>query len=490
MLQVTENEIKNRLAMDNSWWGTERFQGRFPTPRAYLDGFHALVTDKRFHRAVVLMGPRRVGKTVMIHHLVERLIAKDGVPPRNILYVSLDTPLYSSLAPEKILQLFFELKGHDEKSELFVIYDEIQYQKDWERHLKSMVDAYRNIRFVASGSAAATLRMKSRESGAGRFTDFMLPPLAFCEYLDMLAGGNSFSGGQEYFDGHIAPDIRALNRHFVNYLNRGGFPEMVKAEMSSDEFKAYVGRDIVDKVLLRDIPSLYGISDIQSLNRLFSTLAFNTAQEISISKLSQTSGIAENTIRRHLDYLEAAYLIARVNRIDETARHFKRRTTFKVYLTNPSIYAALFGEVTADNEPLMGRLVETGFLAQLLHLDTYDGIHYARWHKGEIDFVFIDSQSQKPIAATEIKWSDRVIDTPSELVPIQDFCRRTGLLEVNITTRQKFALSTFGKIKVDFVPTSLVYLAAGKAAVSTRIKALEDAIKSPTGNFLNLGNRM
>ena len=63
--------------------------------------------------------------------------------------------------------------------------DEIQYLADWERHLKAFVDAHPDVRCVASGSAAAALRLKSVESGAGRFTDFLLPPLTFYEYLDL-----------------------------------------------------------------------------------------------------------------------------------------------------------------------------------------------------------------------------------------------------------------------------------------------------------------
>ena len=51
-------------------------------------------------------------------------------------------------------------------------FDEIQYLKNWEIHLKSLVDRNRRTKFIASGSAAAALRMKSIESGAGRFSDF------------------------------------------------------------------------------------------------------------------------------------------------------------------------------------------------------------------------------------------------------------------------------------------------------------------------------
>ncbi|MBS0351440.1 MAG: AAA family ATPase [Proteobacteria bacterium] len=68
------------------------------------------------------------------------------------------------------------------EDEVYVFFDEIQYLKNWEVHLKNLVDVHRQVKFVASGSAAA-LRRKSQESGAGRFTDFILPPLTFAEYL-------------------------------------------------------------------------------------------------------------------------------------------------------------------------------------------------------------------------------------------------------------------------------------------------------------------
>ena len=64
-----------------------------------------------------------------------------------------------------------------------MFYDEVQYLKDWELHLKSLVDTFRSTKFIVSGSAAAALKMKSDESGAGRFHDFSLPPLTFNKYI-------------------------------------------------------------------------------------------------------------------------------------------------------------------------------------------------------------------------------------------------------------------------------------------------------------------
>jgi uncharacterized protein len=122
----------------------------------------------------------------------------------------------------------------------------------------------------------------------------------------------------------------------------------------------------VQKVLMHDLPSLYGIEDIQELNRLFTSIAYNTGQELSIEALAQNAGIAKNTITRYLDYLEAAFLIIRVRRVDERAQRFQRQRHFKVYLTNPSMRAALFGPVE-DGSQAIGALAETATFSQWIH---------------------------------------------------------------------------------------------------------------------------
>ena len=61
-----------------------------------------------------------------------------------------------------------------------------------------------------------------------------------------------------------------------------------------------------------------------------------------------SSGVAKNTIKRYIEYLGAAFLIKVVHRIDESARRFRRARWFKIYLTNPSMRAALFSPVKPD----------------------------------------------------------------------------------------------------------------------------------------------
>ncbi len=458
MKQIPEDQVVARIQTENPWWAEPHM---LPpsilewTPRPYLDLLYSLVANRSVQRAMILLGPRRVGKTVLIHHVIQRFM-KDGVSPRNLCYVSVDHPLYNGLRLEQILEAYKNASGVDYRTEeCFVFFDEIQYLRDWEIHLKALVDRNKSARLIASGSAAAALRLKSKESGAGRFSDFMLPPLTFHEYLFLLGQSElvDFARKHQGFieaRGVATMDIEQLNLHFLNYLNFGGYPEVAFSKEIQQDPGRFVKSDIIDKVLLRDLPSLYGVQDVQELNYLFTTLAFNTADEISLEQLSTGSGVAKNTIKRYIDYLEAAFLVRIVHRVDRNAKRFKRANFFKVYLTNPSIRSALFAPVGANDE-VMGSLVETAIFSQWFHSNVQ--LHYARWNKGEVDIVCL-GPNQKAAWAIEAKWSDRYFDRPEELRSLLRFCHTQNLGEAMVTTRTKSGTIERENVTLRFMPAS------------------------------------
>lgn len=485
MLEIAKEDILSRLRFDNPWWD-EKSDGKVAfeaTPRRfYFAHFYRRIRDSKVRRAMVLMGPRRVGKTVMLYHAIRELL-DSKVHPRAILYVSLETPIYTGLSLERLLGYFQEISGHKRDDNLYIFFDEIQYLKDWEVHLKSLVDSYPDYRFIATGSAAAALRLKSNESGAGRFSNFILPPLTFAEYLSFIGKEDELIEiiGKE--DSHIefdenehgptellypdrvdylAKDIEKLNSEFVNYLSFGGYPEAVFSEEIRSNPGQYIKSDIIDKVLLRDLPSLYGISDIQELNRLFTTLAYNTGNEVSLEGLSKSSGVAKNTIKRYLEYLEAAFLISRIERIDQNAKRFKRALYFKVYLTNPSMRAALFGHVD-PNAPAMGALTETAIFSQWAHNNFID-LYYARWSSGEVDIVFLDKANQSVYWAVEVKWSDKPSTYHSELENCVELVKHHPNIEPPflVTSRTVRTDCTFKGVDFTFRPSSEYAYVLGK----------------------------
>ena len=426
------------------------------------------------------MGPRRVGKTVLIHHAIQRLLAR-GVAPRRIAYFSVDHPLYNGLSLEELLAAYRDSIDVDPQTEpTFVFFDEIQYLKGWEVHLKRLVDDYPELKAIASGSAAAALRLKSRESGAGRFTEFLLPPLTFHEYLRLRDREDLVQPAEEPEDRYFcATNIDLLNRSFLDYLNFGGYPEVVGSPQIREDPARFIKADIIDKVLLRDLPSLYGIQDIPELNHLFTTLAFNTADEASLEELSRNSGVAKNTIKRYIEYLEAAFLLKVVHRVDRDGRRFKRANFFKVYLTTPSIRCALFAPVDSQDTTI-GALVETAIYSQWFHA-TGGELHYARWRHGEVDIVRVSPALQAPRItwAVEAKWSDRIVAHPSDLKAALGFCRVNKLERILVTTKTLRREANINGVTISFKPASEYCYTVGRNIIDDRLEADSHPRSSP-----------
>jgi predicted AAA+ superfamily ATPase len=344
----------------------------------------------------------------------------------------------------------------------YVFFDEIQYLKDWERHLKVLVDSYPETKFIVSGSAAAALKWHSTESGAGRFTDFMLPPLTFQEYIHLkdmnhLIYNGSIMYGEKQMPYCLTHDIKALNKEFVHYLNFGGYPEVVLSEKIQSDMGRYVKSDIVDKVLLRDLPSLYGIKDVQELNRFFTYIAYNTGNEFSYETMCRESGIKKEMLKKYLEYLEAAFLIKVLNKVDVNAKRLKRIMNFKVYLTNTSLRTALFSPIS-ETDSEMGNMVETAVLSQWMHREKLD-LTYARWkdgrNEGEVDLVLVDDKKYKPVWGVEIKWSNRYFEKPNELTSLIKFCEANNFQNALVTSIDQTGVKQLDNLAFSFLPASI-----------------------------------
>lgn len=480
-----KEQIAQRLRFDNPWWTSEKIPADLKQMkrRLYFSDFLDRVTDTRLRRSVILMGPRRVGKTVMMYHCIEELM-DNGVPAQKIIFLPVDTPIYSEVPLEELFLQALEVLGVDRMGSLdgyYVFFDEIQYFKNWEQHLKVLVDSYRKVKWIASGSAAAALKMKSQESGAGRFTHFFLPPLSFKEYLHLIGKDyllvKKYTGLVMAMEPEMEPfghpnairserepldtiDINEVNRLFLQYINFGGYPEIALSPDPNASPSQYVVRDIVDKVMLKDLPGLYGISDSQALNQLFCHIAFRAGGEFSYEGLSKESGISKPLVKKYLEFLEAAFLIKIINKVDDCARKLLRVTNFKVYLTNPSLRAALFSPVDF-NDPMIGNMVENALFAQYVGRDDIT-LYYANWKKGrtrgEVDMVALSPRTLKPQGAVEIKWSERYFEHPGELQSLLDFVDWNHLSEVTVTSIKTKGTVYMDRVELHFVPAALYAL--------------------------------
>ena len=456
-----KNILRTRIEADHVWWVDNKipFYNDF-SKRRYFQKFYDLIKQKTLHRAVVLMGPRRIGKTVMMYQSIQDLL-NEGVHPQKVLYFSLDTPIYTNVSLEELI--LTALEANNERIEdCYVFFDEIQYLKDWEIHLKSLVDRNRKTKFIASGSAAAALRMKSVESGAGRFSDFFLPPLTFAEYIDLNSYDYllkeieiDFSGKRKFYE---CNNIAVLNNHFQDYINFGGFPEIA---LNSDKVKnpeQVIQKDITDKVIMKDLPGLFGIENTLELQQFFNVLSYRTSEILSYKNVSEETKTDNKTVKKYIEYLESAFLIKVLHRVDVTAKRFKNITQFKVYLTNPSLFTGLFGKVKSDDERFP-HLVETAVFAQYLHRE-HNFLRYASWKRngkeGEVDLIQLSPNFQRAYWALEVKWSD----TP-KVDKLKFFMQKNQIEKGIITSKTKFV---DGKDLL-IVPNSVYAYLVGKNAL-------------------------
>lgn len=478
LTSIPEDLVLDRLKFENPWWvsGTIEEDYEVMRRRLYFDLFYPLVVETDIKRAVVLMGPRRVGKTVMMHHAIQHLLI-GGTHNQKIALISIDNPIYLYLGLDQLFALIRKAVGNDELKDWFIFFDEIQYLKDWEIHLKVLVDSYPHSKFIVSGSAAAALRLRSQESGAGRFTEFMLPPLTFQEYIHLKDYSHLIRPGTLIWNGSItkfftSSHLKEVNQHFIDYINFGGYPEVIFSEKIQSNPGRYIKSDIVDKVLLRDLPSLYGIQDVQELNSFFTTLVYNSGNEVSLNELSKNSNVEKNLLKKYLEYLEAAFLIKVIHRIDDNAKRFKRANFYKIFLTNPSLRSALFSPLQATDQA-MGNMVETAVFAQWMHRDWFTP-WYARWSvgkfQGEVDMIGIDEKTFKPQWAAEIKWSNRYFDRPDELKSLLQFCGKNNLQSALVTTIDKEGNVDKNDITLHFVPSSIYAYVVGANTLDQKKK--------------------
>jgi predicted AAA+ superfamily ATPase len=173
--------------------------------------------------------------------------------------------------------------------------------------------------------------------------------------------------------------------------------------------------------------------------------------------MSNESGIQKDTLKKYLEYLEAAFLIKVLNKVDLTAKRLKRITSFKVYLTNPSLRTALFSPIS-ETDSEMANMVETAVLSQWMHREKLD-LTYARWkegrNEGEVDLVLVDDKKYKPQWGVEIKWSNRFFEKPNELKSLIHFCKSNNFKNAFVTSIDQLGTKQIEGLLFSFLPASI-----------------------------------
>jgi len=301
--------------------------------------------------AVVLTGPRQVGKTTL---------ALEIAAGRPATYLDLESQADRARLVEP--ELYFA----DHADELLVL-DEIQRQPGLFEVLRGAIDRGRregkaNGRFLLLGSASLELLAQSGETLAGR--------IAFAE---------------------LAPfDLTEVGAEQLDQLwVRGGFPESFLA--SDGDASLRWRRDFIRTYLERDIPQFSPRIPAETLRRLWTMLAHNQGCLLNAANIARGLGVSGAAVGRYLDLMVDLLLVRRLPpRLANAGKRLVRSP--KVYVRDSGLLHAMLG--IADKESLLGHPVLGGsweglVIENLIGLagEGVDSSFYRTSNGAEIDLV-------------------------------------------------------------------------------------------------------
>lgn len=368
MALISKENILKVLSAYNPWWKTGSINAKLTRKYkrfAFQEAMNRLDAPS-LRRIVVLTGTRRVGKTTIQYQMIEQLLQR-GIPPQKIVFISMDHPMLKLSGFNDILECYHE--NIYAEQDVYYFFDEVQYAQDWDKWLKTIYDMQPDTQVVATGSASPALMRGNRESGAGRWTVIQVPTLSFYEYCELL----------DIRTPSLSPDLKvtqllhmtqqertqlmlslsSIQNHFIRYLQVGGFPELALAD--NDILAQQIMReDVVDKVLKRDIPSLYNIRNATELERIFLYLCNVSSEIVAVDAIAgELSGVSRPTVENYIRYLESANLIYQSWPVDMAGKKVLKAKP-KIYIADAAIRnAVLMDESMLSNPVEMGKIVET-----------------------------------------------------------------------------------------------------------------------------------
>lgn len=365
---TSKESILKVLTAYNPWWKTGNVNPKMTKTYKRFAFYEAMkrLTDKDIRRSVVLTGTRRVGKTTIQYQMIQALLEM-GVAPQKIVFISMDHPMLKLSQFQDVLECYHENIYPDQ--DVYYFFDEVQYAQDWDKWLKTIYDNQPETKVVATGSASPVLIKGSRESGAGRWTVIQVPTMSFYEYCELLGVDKpdipedlkvtSLLYKTQIERNQIMLQLSKVQNHFMRYLQVGGFPELALAE--NDLMAQQIMReDVVDKVLKRDLPSLYNIRNATELERIFLYLCNVSSEIVSIEAITkELNGVSRTTVENYIEYLESANLIYQSWPVDMAGKKVLKASP-KIYIADAAIRnAVLMDDSILTDTTQMGKVVET-----------------------------------------------------------------------------------------------------------------------------------
>lgn len=324
-------------------------------------------------KAIVLVGPRQVGKTTLLNTILKE---------KEHLFLDGDDPTVRALLESANTEQLKSIIG-DYK---FIFIDEAQRIPNIGLTLKIIIDQFKDVQLLVSGSSAFELKNLTNEPLTGRKFQFNLLPISWKEFEDNVT----------YVKAAQQLEQRILYGMYPDVINNLG-----------DEIEILT--NLADSYLYKDILSFHNIKKPEILEKLLQALAYQIGQEVSFNELSRLLGIDKNTISSYIDILENNYVIFRLPSFSKNLRTEIKKNQ-KIYFYDLGIRNAVIRDFRSLNlRQDKGMLWENFLVTERLKANLYNKsfaktYFWRTTRQQEVDYVETLHDS---ITAYEFKWNTK-----------------------------------------------------------------------------------
>ena len=371
----------------NLWWESgkvsEELQGK------KRQEYKELSDSIGVKEVTIITGIRRCGKSTLMYQMIDNLLKK-GIKPENILFVNLEDKKLSQDSLDDIYNEYRKKMNLEEKAYVFL--DEIHKRKEWEYWIRKKYDLKTNDKFVISGSCSYLLKKEYSALLTGRNLSYKVSTLDFREFL-------AFKGlkvdDKKISKGIITEKTKIqISKYFDEYLNFGGFPEVLFKE---ENFKTKLLSQYFDDILYKDIVDRHNLNS-EKAKDLALFFMNNFTGLISLRNIRNALGMSYDTTKDYLSYFREAFLFST---IDHFSYSFKEQKTLpsKIYTIDNGLRNSVSFKFSKDE----GKLAENLVFVELKRRG-----FYPYYWKGKKEVDFIVKNKDQSLNAMNVCYGDEI----------------------------------------------------------------------------------
>ncbi|MGQ4833837.1 MAG: ATP-binding protein [Candidatus Asgardarchaeia archaeon] len=348
-------------------------------------------------KIISVIGPRRSGKTYFLYQIIKEL-QEEGVDRKKIIYINFDDSRLFPLDKDTLdlfQESYFELYPELVNEQIYVFLDEIQNVAQWEHFVRRLHEADKAKIFV-SGSSSKMLSKEVATSLRGRTLPHVILPFSFKEFLlakRLIPKRHSLYGPERY----------KIKKYFMEYLEFGGFPEIVLEE--DKNVKIRILQEYLNVMMYRDIIERYSVRNIKLLRYIIKYLLTNTSTYLTISSLYKAIkprySVSKTTIDDYITYLEDTMLIFLVSRYAYSLK-MQERFPQKVYVVDTGLRNANCFLFSEDYGRLAENIVFLELFRDTLRDPQLNVFFWKDKKQHEVDFLV--TKKEKVDKAIQVCW--------------------------------------------------------------------------------------